>query len=102
MSNDACSNCKFWLSQYDDLEIGENENAMGYEPIEIMRRKNSGMCRRYPPVAVTHEEDNGFYSFNGDATDFIEFVHTTPADWCGEFVVKPNAGVTSLPHTKGD
>ncbi len=91
MSNESCSNCKFWLSQYDDLEIEATENVIGYDQQEIMRVKNSGMCRRYPPVAVEHDDDSGFYSFSGDATDFFEFVHTTPGDWCGEFLVKPNS-----------
>lgn len=84
--NEECSVCKFWLSIFLDLECDEDE----YTPEQIMEFKKVGMCRRYPPVAVTHEEDNGFYSFDGDATDFFEFVHTNNSDWCGEFVVKPN------------
>ena len=52
--------------------------------------KKIGMCRRYPPVAVTHEDSRGFYLFNGDATDYFEFVHTDQSDWCGEFVAASN------------
>lgn len=97
MIKEECSVCKFWLSQFDDLEIEEAGNEAEYDPIKIMSLKETGMCRRYPPVAVNHKEDGqGFYSFNGDATDFFEFVHTTPCDWCGEFVMKPNAAVTGV------
>ena len=100
MSKDECSGCKFWLSKYEGLEVEETGNNMGYDDTEIMRLKSAGMCRRYPPVAVTHDADTGFYSFNGDATDFFEFPHTGPDDWCGEFVKKPNAGVTGAELAK--
>lgn len=53
---------------------------------DMLAKKAFGVCRRYPPVAVTHEDCGGFYGFRGDATDYFEFVHTEIGDWCGEFL----------------
>ena len=88
--HEECSNCKFWLSRYEYLELDEDWICRGYSKVDLINFKSFGMCRRYPPVVLKHDEDfdAGFNSFNGDATDFFEFVHTEPCDWCGEFIEK--------------
>ena len=93
MSGESCSNCKFWISRYSSAEYQDCELQMmsDDELRGALMLKKIGMCRRYPPVAVTHEDSRGFYLFNGDATDYFEFVHTDQSDWCGEFVAASNA-----------
>lgn len=86
-TKENCLVCKFWISIYDDVEMSPEQDHE-YDELKIIELKGHGMCRRYPPVWVAHEEDQGFYLFNGDATDHFEYPHTNPHDWCGEFVQK--------------
>lgn len=92
-SNEECSKCKFWLCAYEELEIKETNNSIGFNKRELRESKASGACRRYPPVAVEHEDGCGFGSFDGDATDFFDFVHTRSHDWCGEYLQRPKRNI---------
>ncbi len=83
-----CDQCKFWQSRWDYLEYQDEEIPDLTHGIKATY-KNIGMCRRLPPVNVTHEDDvTGFDSFDGDASDFFEFPVTRDDDWCGEFKEK--------------
>ncbi len=89
MNKESCRNRKFWISKYciDDLEDDIRRDLVNDDELEdMLAKKVFGVCRRYPPVAVTHEDCGGFYGFRGDATDYFEFVHTEIGDWCGEFL----------------
>ena len=84
--SESCSKCKFWISRFDDIECGKYD--LGLEPSEERELREVGKCRRFPPVFCTHDDGCGFSSFDGDATDFFEFVHTKTYEWCGEFKEK--------------
>lgn len=86
----TCSTCRFWLSGLDFYAEAANKGD-----------GNTGMCRRFPPVAIATspaDDDNERSldrSFWGEPCDYYAFPVTLHGMWCGEFkprlAVVPNA-----------
>ena len=85
MTQEVCKNCRFWTSFFDELEFKNGELP---EP-EEREMRSFGRCRRFPPVAVVHDGDvDGFRLFEGNATDFFEFVYVPVYETCGEWKLR--------------
>lgn len=84
---EQCETCKFWQSRWEYLEYSDDDIPEDSKTLKL-EYQQIGTCRRWPPIAVTHQDDvSGFDLFYGDATDFFEFPVTRAYDWCGEFKV---------------